>query len=64
MARFSTPHCVQGDRPVQGDKTPVVFDRERKQINVGDLFRPVHKTWVDQWRLQKADIVRPEAMMR
>lgn len=63
MSRLRTAYGVQRDCAIKSDKTPVMLDSQGKQVNVGDLLGSMHEIRIDQGAIQKADFVRPEAMI-
>jgi hypothetical protein len=55
---------IQWNRSVESDETPLPPNGKREQINVTELTRPVNSSAIDHLGIQKADVVRPEVVVR
>ena len=51
------------DAGVEGNKPALLFDGQRQQIDIGDLFGANNLTPVSNARLQKTDLIGPELMI-
>ena len=51
------------DAGVEGNEPALLFDGQRQQIDIGDLFGANNLMPVSNARLQKTDFIGPELMM-
>lgn len=53
-------HCGECNRAVERDQPPASRNRERQQVGVSQLARPVHVGRVHEVLVEQAHVVRPE----
>ena len=60
MPRLRASYGVQCDRVIECDQATSSMHRQRQQIDIGELPRPVNAGRVDDGRVEQAYVIGPE----
>ena len=59
-----TPNGIERDRTIEGDEPAAMSYRERDEVHVRQLPRPVDPGRIRDRRIEEADVIRPECVER